>query len=112
MGLEITPSFKIIADGINITAGVNSRLLDLTIKDDAGRESDTFSLTLDDKDGSLALRRDGALFMIWLGYKETGLHFMDKYTADEVTSDGGDSGLTLKVSGKSADMRETLKERR
>ena len=91
--LEITPAFIIKADGLDITAKVNSRLLDLTIKDDAGRESDTFSLTLDDaggnpsRAGTIALPRDGAIIEIWLGYLETGLHFMGRFTVDEVSSE-------------------------
>jgi phage protein D len=111
MGLtEYTPDFKLQADGLDITSRLRSHLLELVVKDDAGRESDTINLTLDDT-GDLPLPGEGAVLEAWLGYKETGLHFMGRFAINDISSEGSDSGQTLKISGKSADMRDRLKER-
>jgi phage protein D len=108
----LTPTYLIFADGINVTAGFNGRLLDIKIKDEAGLESDTLSITVDDRNGELALPRDGAVMGVSLGYEETGVYFMGAFTVDDVTSKGGDSGQTIAITARAVDTRKALKEKR
>ena len=108
----MTPQYSIFADGIDVTASFNGRLLDLKIKDEAGLESDTLSITVDDRNGELALPRDGAVMGVSLGYKETGVSFMGSFTVDDVTSKGGESGQTIAITARAVDTRKALKEKR
>ena len=108
----MTPLYSIFADGVDVTASFQGRLLDLSVKDEAGQESDTLSITLDDRDGALALPRAGARLAVALGYRERGLYPMGVFVVDDVTSKGGNSGMTLAITARAVDTRETLKERR
>ena len=51
----MTPMFRIVADGADITALINDRLLLLRTSDKPGMESDEFELRIDDRDGQVAL---------------------------------------------------------
>jgi phage protein D len=90
----MTPAFQLFADGVDVTSRINDRLLSLTIKDAAGHESDTLALEVDDRDGLVAIPREGAKLGCWLGYAETGLSFMGLFTVDDVSSKGGGQGQT------------------
>lgn len=81
----MTPDFKIIAAGVNITPQIKDRLLSLTITDEAGIKADTVEITLDDRDGLIELPAPGAPLLVFLGYRETGLIPMGLFTSDEVT---------------------------
>ena len=49
------PVFRIEADGKDITALINDRLLLLRTTDKPGMESDDFELRIDERDGAVAL---------------------------------------------------------
>lgn len=96
------PSFRLVADGTDITALINDRLLLLRTTDKAGLESDGFELRLDDRDDAIALPERGAEIEVFLGY-DGKLEKIGRYTVDEVAVSGPPS--TLVISGKAADMR-------
>ncbi len=79
----MTPAFHIAVDGTDITAQIRYRLLWLRVTDEAGIQSDTVELTIDDRDGLIELPRTGANMSVSLGYEETGLFPMGAYTVDE-----------------------------
>lgn len=54
------PAFRISADGADITALISDRLIELQLTDKPGLESDTFQITIDDRDGAVTLPRRGA----------------------------------------------------
>lgn len=60
------PSFRIVADGTDVTQRLNDRLLKLTLLDKPGMESDSLILRLDDRDGQVALPRRGAVLEVHL----------------------------------------------
>ncbi len=62
------PEFRIVADGKNITALINDRLLTLRTSDKPGMESDEFEVRIDDRDGAVALPSRGANIEIFMGY--------------------------------------------
>ena len=64
----MTPVFRILADGRDITAQINDRLLTLRTSDKPGMESDEFELRIDDRDSAVALPSRGASIEIFLGY--------------------------------------------
>ncbi|MFR0689551.1 phage late control D family protein [Enterobacterales bacterium AE_CKDN230030158-1A_HGKHYDSX7] len=101
------PVFRIVADGRDITAQVNDRVLELVVTDKHGLESDTLSLTLDDRAGAVALPRRGAVLALYLGYEETGVAPMGRYTVDTLTFSGAPDTLLIKA--KSGDSRSAGK---
>ncbi|QRY81099.1 late control protein [Pseudomonas sp. PDNC002] len=101
------PVFRIVADGRDITAQVNDRVLELEVTDKHGLESDTLSLTLDDRAGTVALPRRGAELALYLGYGETGVAPMGRYKVDTITFSGAPDTLVIKA--KSADSRNLAK---
>jgi hypothetical protein len=96
------PIFKVLADGADITARINQRLISIKTTDEAGFKSDTCTIELDDRDGVIALPRKGAKLDIYLGYEETGISKVGVYTVDEISLTGFPE--TLSISGKAADM--------
>jgi len=101
------PVFRIVADGRDITAQVNDRVLELEVTDKHGLESDTLSLTLDDRTGAVALPRRGAELALYLGYGETGVAPMGRYKVGTITFSGAPDTLVIKAN--SADPRNVAK---
>lgn len=101
------PAFKIKADSIDITTQIKERLVSMRITDDAGIHSDTLEITLDDRDLLIELPRHGAELRVELGYQETQLSLMGKYTVDEVEL--SHPPATMIIRAKAADMLESLK---
>lgn len=101
------PVFRIVADGKDITALINDRVLLLRTTDKTGMESDDFELKLDDRDSALALPKRGAQLEVYLGYAGQELTRLGRYTVDQIDVSGPAS--TLEIRGKAADMRGTGK---
>lgn len=104
------PTFRIVADGSDITALINDRLLQLRTVDKPGMESDEFELRIDDRDGAVALPRRGAGIEVFLGYAGSTLSRLGRYTVDEVEVSGPPD--TLVIRGKASDMRGSGKTTR
>ncbi|MGL5286169.1 MAG: contractile injection system protein, VgrG/Pvc8 family [Aeromonas sp.] len=99
--------YRIEAEGSDITPLIKDRFIDLTITDSAGEDSDTFSLTLDNRDDKLEFQATGSTLRIWIGYEGEALTDKGTYTIDEWT-EGLEDG-TVEVSGKASNMKESLK---
>ena len=106
----MTPTFRIVADGADITALINDRLLMLRTTDKPGMESDDFELRIDDRDSAVSLPSRGASIEVFLGYSGTALTRLGRYTVDEVELSGPPD--TLVIRGKASDMRGSGKSTR
>lgn len=106
----MTPDFKIIAAGVNITPQIADRLLSLSVSDEAGLKSDQVSIELDDRDNAIELPAPGALLAVFMGYKESGLIPMGVFTADEVKAKGPPDTLT--ITGKAANLGGSIQEQK
>jgi len=104
------PTFRIVADGSDITALINDRLLLLRTLDKPGMESDEFELRIDDRDGAVTLPKRGAGIEIYLGYGSNALARLGRYTVDDIEVSGPPD--TLVIRGKASDMRGTGKTTR
>lgn len=93
-----------------LSPAANDRLLSVTCTDCEGNQADTCDIRLDDRDGLLEIPEKGRLITIRMGYRETGLVLMGKYTVDEVHCEGWPRSMSIK--GKAADMREGMKQPR
>jgi len=104
------PTFQIVADGQDITALINDRLLLLRTSDKPGMESDEFELRIDDRDQAVTLPARGAKIEVFLGYSGQALARLGSYTVDEIEVTGPPDTLTLR--GKASDMRGSGKTTR
>lgn len=103
----MTPIFRVLANGADITAKIADRLLSLVVTDEAGQKSDTVDIRIDNRDWAVATPPKGAELVVSLGYAETGLIEMGIYTVDETEVGGPPDYLVIKA--KAADMRGELK---
>lgn len=99
--------YRIAVEGAaDITPKIADRFISLTLTDSAGEDSDTFSLTLDNRDDKLLFPGTGTKLRIWIGPEG---ELMDKglYTVDEISEDlwVGE----LEIAGKATDTKGTLK---
>ena len=76
------PIFRILADQQDITDTIRDRLLSLRITDEAGNQSDTVELQLDDRDAKIQWPSHGAELEISLGAGENQLTRMGLYIVD------------------------------
>lgn len=106
----MTPTFRIVADGADITSLINDRLLLLRTTEKSGMESDDFKLRIDDRDSAVSLPNRGASIEIFLGYTGIALTRLGSYTVDEVELSGPPD--TLVIRGKACDMRGSGKTTR
>lgn len=96
MVIPYRPSFRIEANGSDVTALFMDRFVDLSITDEAGTKSDSLSITLSD-DG-LRLPSEGGELRVWLGY-EGGARLMGLYIVDEVEVSGPTPLMKIKALG-------------
>jgi len=103
----MTPAFRVTHDDADITARLQDRLLSLRVLDEAGITADQFEVVLDNRDSAIAIPDTGAVLTVDLGWTGQPLTRMGQYTVDEIEA----SGLprTLRLCGKSADMKASLK---
>ncbi len=99
-------SYKIEANGADITAKIRGRLVSLSVHDAAGIESDTVTIELDNRDNVIALPPRGAALRVWIG-PEGGLVFKGVYEVDELEEPLDDEALV--IHGKAAKMSSSFK---
>lgn len=107
----MTPQVEMTIDGTPVAGAFYTRLISLTVTDKEGSSSDTFEAELNDGPPDfLALPRKGAIAEIRMGYAQSGLRSMGRFTVDQVS--GECLPYKLKISGKAADLRASpLKQR-
>jgi phage protein D len=106
----LKPVFQIIADGVDISAKLNDRLLLIRTIDKPGESSDDFELRIDDRDGAVSLPARGAKMEVRLGYEGRPLALIGRYTVDEIEVSGPPD--TIVVRSKSSDTRSSAKTTR
>lgn len=99
------PSIVITVDGKPVSGLFLERLISVTITDKEGTQSDTIDLELDAGPPYFAIPREKAIIKAWI----EGQYF-GAYTADD--RDLRCLPYKLHLQGKSADMRDDLKEHR
>lgn len=106
----MTPAYKILANSVDITNKLRERSCSIKVVDEAGLQSDTVEIELDDEGGQIEMPRKGATLDVSIGYLEAGLVRMGLYVVDEVGLSGFPALMTIR--GKAADMRATIKTQR
>ncbi|PZQ21183.1 MAG: phage tail protein [Sphingopyxis macrogoltabida] len=98
------PGFRLLANAADITDMIAERLSSLTMTDEAGFESDTISIILDDgeADNPIALPPTGAELELFLGYDGEAKR-MGLFIVDEIEMSGGSAvPSTMAISGRAA----------
>ena len=109
----MTPAFQVFAGGIDVTGGINDRLVELTVVDHDGTKADEVTIVLDDRDFALSVPRKGETLVVLLGYVETGLVSMGQFKVNRVQRRFVKaSGAVMEVTGKSADLKKEMKSQR
>jgi len=107
------PRYQITADGVDVTDAIRKRFIKLVWRDERGYETDTLTLTLDDRpelDGSyIEMPRTGVKLTLSLGYGEQ-LEQVGDFVVSECNPSGFPERLTIKA--HAADMKAGLKEKR
>ncbi len=104
------PKCEIAINGAPVAGRFWERLISVTVNDKEGAGADTIDLYLEDGAPHLTIPQHDDLITCSLGYAETGVSFMGSYKVSDVTVHC--LPWTIKVQGKSADMRKSLKEHR
>lgn len=95
------PDYRITIGGRDVTPRMRGFVLELKVVDHAGRQNDTFTVTLDDRDGILAVPKGGEKTVVEMGYRGQ-LKNMGEFTIDDVELSG--APYRIKVSGTAADV--------
>lgn len=91
---------------VDITARFDGRLINLSITDKKGVETDELTLELDDDDGLLELPPTGALLSVSIGWKGEALVPKGLFKIDEIEFTGPPDRISLR--GRGADVSATL----
>lgn len=97
----MTPDYRVIADGADITRAIRERLMSMTISDEAGFKSDTCEITIDDRDGTIQFPKEGTKLVVSLGFVETGVVEIGAFSVDAVKLGG--PIRTMTISAKAVD---------
>ncbi|MBD8791217.1 late control protein [Pseudomonas syringae] len=106
----MTPMFRVVADGKDITVLINDRLIQLRTTDKPDMDSDEFELRIDDRGSAVTLPARGADVEIFLGWAGDKLTRLGLYTVDEVEVSGPPQ--TMMIRGKASSMRGSGKTTR
>lgn len=106
----MTPTFAVFIGGVNVTGSMSSRLLELSVVDSEGTQSDSCTVVLDDRDAATPLPSKGDVFTVHMGYLETGLKMMGIFTVDEIETNGFPRSVTIQA--RAADMGSAIKQTR
>lgn len=97
----MTPAFRLIVDGVDMSARFQPRLSSLTLTEKRGDEADQLDIVLDDADGRLAIPRKGVKIQLALGFAgpDGSDQLVDKgtFTVDETEWGGPPDILTIKA---------------
>ncbi|MFW1108918.1 contractile injection system protein, VgrG/Pvc8 family [Vibrio parahaemolyticus] len=99
-------SFKVLANKTDITAKIADRLIRLSLHDEAGFDSDTVEIELDNRDSAIEVPPTGAELDIYIGYEDE-LSYRGTYSVDELEEPLELDTLTIKA--KAAQMKKSIK---
>ncbi|MEQ5834210.1 contractile injection system protein, VgrG/Pvc8 family [Marinobacter sp. NFXS9] len=106
---HLSPAYRLIVNGTNITPTVNGRLIDLTLDETPGDEADTLSITLSDHDSALEIPPKGAEIELAIGWRGQALVEKGTFIVDEARFSGPPDQIS--ITARSADMRKQLPAR-
>ncbi|MBB4017567.1 hypothetical protein GGR16_002601 [Chelatococcus caeni] len=106
-----TPVLIVKVDGQEVSGGFYNRLIEASVRDEAGQKSDQATFKLDDAGNALELPREKASIELYAGWKETGpAQLIGLYELQTLSLAGDVSGgETMVLQASAADLRRKLK---
>jgi phage protein D len=94
----LNPTFRVLADSADVTAGIKDRLVSMRVTDEAGISSDVLEITLADHDpmAPLSIPRTGAELEAFMGYDGLAQR-MGLFVADEIELEGWPAVMTIRA---------------
>ncbi|MCP9785394.1 contractile injection system protein, VgrG/Pvc8 family [Cyanobium sp. N5-Cardenillas] len=96
------PAFRLSINGLDATTQVRDRLVSITVVDEAGQQSDTCEVAIDDRDASIPVPPEGAAVVVELGYEGAPLVSVGSFVIDEVEFGNGPRSMVIKASSTSS----------
>lgn len=106
----MTPDFKILVDGEDVSPRLRPRLSTLTLTERRDEAADQLELVLADHDGQLAVPRVGGEIILQIGWRGQPLTPKGRFKIDEVEHSGAPDVFSIKA--RSADFTQGLRIRR
>ncbi len=104
------PFIEASVNGRPVSSSFYKRLNSATITDAPGQDADTCELKFDDAGNEIVIPQKGALLTVKFGFEDDAFFKMGVFRVEKSSIEGGESGEFVKLSGRSADMREDIKE--
>jgi len=106
----MNPAFEIFADGKDITANLNDRLIELRVVTTSDKNSDYVEILLDDRDAKLALPTSGMWLEVRLGYgPKEKLASMGRFIHDDHDIELNPRRLAIRAKAADFTANSTLK---
>jgi phage protein D len=103
----MTPAFRILVAGQDVTGTLADRLLSLTVTDNDDGAADQVVIDLDDRDGRIASPDMEARLDVSLGWTGQALAFMGRFAVDGVGGQG--PGASLRITATAADLKSPIR---
>ncbi|WP_413874176.1 phage late control D family protein [Albidovulum sp.] len=107
----MTPDFRIVAGGEDVSGNFRDRLLGLTVTDEDGGKADRIEIEVDDRDGRVAFPDMDTLLDVSLGFRQpfggSALSYMGRYAVDGVA--GAGPAQRMRITATAADMKGDIR---
>ena len=103
----MTPKIEFTIAGRPASALFIERLVSAVVIDQAGHESDSLTITLDDGGGILELPRKGVEVEVQTGYEQQALAPLGRFIVDETSVSGAPDLMVIRA--RAADLRSALR---
>ncbi|MGL5480665.1 MAG: hypothetical protein ACRDC7_02140 [Aeromonas veronii] len=101
-----SPTYRVEFEGVDVSALIADRLISMTVRDAADDSSDSFTLTLDNRDDAISFPKVGGSIQVWMGW---GFDLVLKGTffTDEVSEDltSGEIEIQAKATKMTTDIK-------
>jgi hypothetical protein len=106
----LTPAYRIVVDGTEITNRINRRLVQLSLTAKRGEEADELELVISNSDRQMRRPDRGAMITLSLGWQRQALKDMGAFKVDE--TEWSNSPAQIRIRARSADFTAGMRIRR
>lgn len=101
-----TPQISVKVNGKDVSDGFYGRLVEATIRDEEGQNTDKLTIKLDDDQNAIEIPAEGAMLAVSLGYRETGLVSMGLFEFQSYGIEGDEEGEFVVLQAESASLQK------
>ena len=104
------PAWRVTLGGVDLTARMAPRLVDLTLTESRGGEADQLDLVIQDHDGRMDMPKRGVELKVAIGWLGGALVEKGTFKVDEAEHSGAPDVITIRA--RSADLTHKIRSRR